>query len=271
MFRLPAGPGPVADFVVMVAGVCEGGAGVVIHIRRQVGVGRRQPALFDPPAQGGSLLQGERVEGQVLRSQRRRPRQGVLPLGQGLAGQAVHQVEVHIVEAGAAAKFQGGGGFVGVVAAAQQGQQPVVHTLDADADPVDAGGAQLGALGGGKVVGVALGGYFGIGAHPATAGDGVEDAGDGAFGQVRRSAAAKKDGVDARPAENPRPRGQFPDHRREEIVELGFDALVGVEVAIGAFAQAERDVDIQGNPIPAGRGEGMPARRRGLRHSGTCG
>ena len=132
--------------------------------------------------------------------------QGVLPLAEGLAGQAVHQVQADVVEAGAAAMAQGGGGFGSIVAAAQHRQQGVVHTLDADADAVDAGGVEVGAARRGEVVGVALGGDFGIVGEAAGAGGhSVQNAGHGAGGQVGGGAAAEEDGVHRRMRQNLEP------------------------------------------------------------------
>ena len=59
---LPAGEGPVADFVMAVAGGGQGAAGVVVHIGGQVGVGFGQAAFGYPAAQRGAVLQSQGVK-----------------------------------------------------------------------------------------------------------------------------------------------------------------------------------------------------------------
>ena len=88
---------------------------------------------------------------------------GVLPLWEGLVGQAIHQVEVDVVEPGGAGGPVGFDRAVGGVAAAQELQQTVVKGLHTDAQTVDALAQQALAGGSVKVAGVGFDGDFGPG------------------------------------------------------------------------------------------------------------
>ena len=113
-------------------------AGQRVHIGGHIRVGFRYLALVGPHAHGRTFLQRQGVEGDMLRRQGCQSLDGVLPLGEGLVGQAVHQIEVDIVETGGAGCLERFDGSVGGVAAAQQSQQAVVQALHADAEAVDA-------------------------------------------------------------------------------------------------------------------------------------
>ena len=185
-----------------------------------------------------------------------------------LLRQTVHQVQVDVVEAGAAAALQRSLGLFGIMAAAQHRQQTIVHALHADAHPVDAGGAEFGALLGRQVVGIALGGYLGVGADSVVAGDSIQDAGHLAVGQVGRGAAAEENGVNSRATQGHGPGGNLPDDGGQEVVELGLDTLVGVEVTVRALAQAEGHVHVQRDALVQ-FGNGTVMGWRGLKHNAS--
>src|SRR5690606_18366370 len=165
----------------------------------------------------------------------------------GLPREAVHQIQVEILEsrgAGAAGSGNRGGA---VVDAAQGLQVAVGKALNADGQAVDPGlaeaakpvlleGARVGLQGDFDVAGKA---YAPLGV--------VEDGGDGAGGKQAGGAAADKDG------------GQPPALRQLQIlVQVGHKGvhigvlrqlvtpLMGVEITVGAFAHAPGNVDIEG-------------------------
>ena len=105
------------------------------------------------------------------------------------------------------------------------------------------------ATGVGKVVGVAFGRYLGVAADGICGGDGVQYPAHVSGGQVGRRASAQENGVHRRPAQRRGPGRNFPGYRSEEIAELRFNALVRVEIAVGALGQAERDMDVQRDAV----------------------
>ena len=74
------------------------------------------------------------------------PGQGRFQIGEGifriLTGQAVHQVQVEIVEAGLAGRFDGPVRSPGIVNTSEGFQMQVVETLYAEGQPVDSGGPE---------------------------------------------------------------------------------------------------------------------------------
>ena len=234
--------------------------GQLIHIGGQVGIGFRDFALLRPEAHGRAFLQRQRVERHVFRRQGGQPRNRVFPLGEALMGQAIHQIEVDVAETGGAGRLERLDGAVGSVAAAQELQQAVVEALYADAQPVHALPQQPAAGGGIQVAGVGFDGDLG----PRADGEGVrgcvQNGGNVAVGQIRGGAAAEEHSAHGRAAQRLPPEPQLAGHRLAEAAHLPLDALVGVEVAIGAFGLAERHVHIQPH---AGRGNDFAPRTLG--------
>ena len=267
MLRLPARTRPVADFVMTIAGVAWTGPGVIIHIRRQIGVGLRQTTFGNPPAQGRSLLQRQGIQRQMLRGQRQRLRHRIPPLAQRLAGQPVHQIQIDVVKARPPAGVKRRHGLRGVMPPAQHRQQAVVHTLRPDADAVDPGRPQPGRPPRRQVIGVALGGYLRIPAHRVAGRHGLQNAGHAPVGQVRRRAPAQKNGIDPRTAQRHRPGAQLGGNRIQKVANLPLNSLVGVEIAVGALGKAKGDVDVQRNAAGQPRCRPfLPFRRRGHRN-----
>lgn len=112
-------------------------------------------------AEYGFLLYGEGIGGYVLGLEIKRPLYVVAPIGGGLAGDGVYQVYADVVEACLAGVLDGGDSGGAGVGAVEEFENSVVKRLDADAEAVDAGGAEVPEAFGGKVVGVCFEGYFG--------------------------------------------------------------------------------------------------------------
>ena len=237
----------------------------IIHIRRQIGVGFRDFPLLRPPAHRRAILQSERVKRYMLRRKRRQPGNRILPLRQSLMRQPIHQIQIDVAEPGIPGGAERIDGLGGAVAAAQQPQQPVVQTLHADAQAVDALPQQPAASGGAQVAGVGLDGHLGAGVNGESIGRRLKHGGDVALGQVRRGAAAEKHGSRRRPAQHPPPQPQLAGRRLDVVAHLRLDALVSVEIAIGAFRLAERRMDVQ--PQPGRRNHRAPGSGAGaIRH-----
>ena len=83
-------------------------------------------------------------------------------LFRGLAWQAVHQVDIEIVETGGPGRFDGLVGGLGIMDAAQRFQVLWVETLHTDRQPVNAGLPKAGEAAGFQGAGVGLKGNLGV-------------------------------------------------------------------------------------------------------------
>ena len=129
--------------------------------------------------------------------------------------------------------------------AAKHGEQTVVQALYADADPVHAGRPVQTQAGDGTVVGVGLQRDLGHGLEVEGAAHGVQEGAHGPGGEIGGRSPAQEDGADRGPSE---PGSPYLDLAGEGV-DVGryerLDPLVRVEVAVGALALAEGDVDVQ--------------------------
>ena len=204
------------------------------------------------------------------RSQGGQTAQGVPPLVQGLAGEAVDEVQVDVVKSCLADSPEGRNGLVGVVATAQQVKQVVIQGLHPDTDTVYALGQQAGGLSGNhQVPGVGLDGNFRVGAEGKVLADGLHNPVQKTVGKVGGRTTAEEDGVDGRVVQGPRPRGKLGQQGVQEGVHEGFYALIGVEIAVGALGLAEGDMNVEGDAGLPQRGQvvcrasfGVPARNK---------
>jgi len=97
-----------------------------------------QPALFQPTSEHGLFLEGQVVRRDMIGRERDGAVDGAAPVVVRLAGNAEHQVDRQILEAGGARRPHAGGPGGGVVAAPEAAQQPILERLHADRQPVDA-------------------------------------------------------------------------------------------------------------------------------------
>ena len=94
----------------------------------------------------------------MLRLQAGQRVQCLSPLVDGLVGQPVHQVQVHIVEPGLACGLECVDRFGRLMTAAQQVQQIIIQALHSNAQAVDALGQNTGTCRGVQVSGVGFDG-----------------------------------------------------------------------------------------------------------------
>ena len=99
-----ARPRPVRDLVVLVAGAREAILRPLVVFGLHVGVGRRHAAAFDIAGERRAVLDGERIQREVLRTERERRFEIALPRRERLLGQPVDEVEVDVLEAGCACR-----------------------------------------------------------------------------------------------------------------------------------------------------------------------
>ncbi|MNZ83191.1 hypothetical protein D3C78_1019130 [compost metagenome] len=181
---------------------------------------------------------------------RRAQRDGLAQVAQGvvqrLVGQAVHQVEVEVVEPGIARHVGGANRFVTVVNAPQGLKLGLLEALDADRQAIDAQlpvGLELLLL---ERPGIGLEGDFDIAGKRDALLHTLQQPAQSAGAEQAGGAAAKEDRAD-RPAIDS---AQF----LVEVGQQGIDvrlfrqlrrSRVGVEVAVRAFAHAPGNMDVQ--------------------------
>ena len=94
-------------------GVGELVGGGFVHVGGEVGVGRWCFAALDAASERGAFFDGECVAGDVFGGEVDGCLEAGEPVGEGLVGEAVDEVEVDALEAGVAGGAEGGGGGLG--------------------------------------------------------------------------------------------------------------------------------------------------------------
>ncbi|KAG1452868.1 hypothetical protein G6F57_015856 [Rhizopus arrhizus] len=240
---LPAGARIGADLVLAKAGLCQQGLAVFLHVPGVVLIGN---ALRRPCEEHRVRFQGQLVVRDVRRLQCEGAFKIGLGAGQGLFRQRVHQVDVEIVVARVLRHLHRALGLATVVDAAQALEHRVVETLDAEAEAVHAGRAvavEAAVFGGARV---GFQGDLGIGREAQARAGLLQEAVD-RFRREQAGRAATEEHAVHHPS---------PDQRQvlvqvaQQRVDVGIErqlalGLVRVEVAVGAFAHAPRQVHVQ--------------------------
>ena len=239
---------PVGDLVVVVPGAAQQLPRQAVHVRSQVGIGVRDTAILHPSGQRGALLQRQGVQGEVSRQEAQDTLEGAPPLGQGLGGQPVHQVQVYVLQAGGDRETIRRHRLGGGVAAAQQGQQGVVQALNTDAQPVHPRPLPALQRRARYVPRVGLESDLGNGRHVEGRGDALQHPCDLLRRDVGRGPAPEEYRGHRRMVQGLSPETYLGGQRVQVGGHQHFDALVRVEVAVGALGLAEGYVDVQGQP-----------------------
>ena len=241
---LLAGAGVVADLVGGKA-CCAGAlAGEREEIARRIVVERGEPALAHEGGKARARLDGELVEREVAGPQRQRARQFGVPAFRRVAGAGVDEVETDPREM-ALGDIERGEPLGGIVEAAQKMERLVVERLKAERDAVDPRARQRGEIGRLDRRGIGFESDLDIRRKAPVAGCLLNQPGDQRGRHQRGRAPAKED----RGQLAPRQQGRLVRHVGEQGGlpggDIGFRADVAVEVAIGAFCEAERPVDVE--------------------------
>ncbi len=234
-------------------------------------VGHRDLAAPDAPGQLGALLDDQGVRRDVVGSGAERGVEGGPPVVVGLAGGAVDQVEVDVVESGGAGLGDAGLGAAWGVRAVQDLQDVLPRALHAEGDPVEAALAEGGQVGGVDRLGVGLRRHLRVRRQAELVADRAQHPHQVTGGQQGGGAAADEDRADlARVvAEHLAGQADLVDECPGVVVAGGEDAAgaaqlgrgVGVEVAVAAAGRAVRHVQVEaegavGGPGERGRGQG---------------
>jgi len=187
---------------------------------------------LDPAVEGGAPLEGQLVAGQVLGFEAQSGLQGPPPQVEGLAGNAVDEIDGKIRETGAARSDDRIEPLAAAVAPPEERQDPVIEGLHPDAHPVDAGLAQARECVRVDIPGVDLHGDLGVGADRQGGTDAFQEMRQQAGGQARGGASADVDRVEGR--------GEVSAERhlgKERLVPLlrAGEVRDRIEVAVGAL------------------------------------
>ncbi len=236
----PAGAGPVGDLVPGAAGGLQHGVGGQIPVGLIVVVGGGDVAGSDPPGQGRAGFHGEGVGADVGRVEGQGGGEGGPPVSRRLAGRAVDEVHVEVVEPAVPGRLDGPLDAGRVVGPPEGRQHVGGHRLHPEGEPVHAAGPVGGEQLRGHRVGVALHRHLGA----RRPGDGVEDGHQQLGGQQRGRPATEEDA---------RRRGNGPGVAVAPQVGhagggVGLHEVVAVgpggEVAVVTPPGAERHVDV---------------------------
>ena len=176
-------------------------------------------------------------------------------LRERLLGQRVHQVEVEVVEA-RVRDLDRAPRLAVVVDPAERLQVRRIEALDADRQPVHAGGAEVAELLGLERPGVRLERDLGVGRELEPRAERGEQPVDRRGGEQARRPAAEEDRVHP-PAPHRRQRALEVGDQRVDVRALGqrLAQLVRVEVAVRALPHAPRHVHVERERGQRGKAE----------------
>ena len=244
MERPPAGLREVRDFVVFESGIGQR----AVH-REELLLARllrhgHESSLRHAAAEGRPGFDGQMVCRNVLHAQRDRFAQVAPQRLDSEAGHAEDQIDRYVRKSRLLCPPHGVAGRVGRMAAVHQAQLPVVERLYADRETVDPRACQPGEIVGRQIVGIGLDGTF----FERRAVEPFGGMGDELLqlfgGQQRGGSAAEVDRAQSFRRQELRFAVQFVVHRPDDILHR---PQIGrfVEVAVGADALAERNMEIE--------------------------
>ena len=244
-------PRPVADLVPLEAGRGQAGIHRLVHVGLKIIIRARHLAATDLTGELRAVLDDQGVGGDVVGLERERSIQRSLPIGEGLPGGAVDQVDTNL-EARALRRCNRCADVLGPVRAVQRRQHMRHGRLHADREPGDSGVGERARNLIRHRVGVRLDCDLGALTDPEGVDGRFEHPCEIARRKKCRRASAEEDRVHraqrSRIAQNPLRERDLRPERVGVIVLTGAAQLaggIGVEVAVAAPHTAERDVQIR--------------------------
>lgn len=137
MTGMEAGEGVVGDLVLLEACGLEFGAEEGCHLEAGVVVAWGELAFLDEGVETGAGFDAEVVGRDVLRAELEDFVDAVFPGREGLGGEAVHQVEAEVGDAGVAEEVDGLTNVGGGVAAVEEAELAIDEGLDAEGEAGD--------------------------------------------------------------------------------------------------------------------------------------
>ena len=233
----------VGDLILDVARPRQGVHGVKVHVRLEVVVGDVGGIAVLP--EGSALLDLQAVAAQVLHVQLHDPPEGVAPVLPALGGEPVDQVQADVLEARPPGLFHRPGHLGPVVPPPQEAEDGVVGALGPQGDAVEARPAQAPQPGGLHAVGVGLQGDLAVGGEARFLPDEAQQVHQVIRPVPAGGAPAEIHRVDAVAFQ---PGGGLRQVLFQRLLVGGDQvpaARRGAEVAVGAAAGAEGDMDIE--------------------------
>ncbi len=222
-----------------------------VHVGRQIPVGGRQIAAGDGVGEASLRLDGEGVEGEVVRLELEGGLEGGLPFVERLSREAVHEIEAEVGAASSAGGTDGLAGLGGRVHAVEEPEEGVGEGLDPEAEAVDAGGEEGRCLLFIYRPRVGFDGHLDGFAEGEPVAEPLHDARNPFRRQDRGRPAAEVDGLDGSALELVGGGAEVDlDGERVEVAAregepAGLLERHGGEVAVGAFAEAEGQMEIE--------------------------
>ncbi len=184
---MEAREGVVGDLILFETCGIKLGAEESCHLEAGLVVAWGELAFLDEGVEAGAGFDAEVVGGDVLRTELQDFVDAVFPGREGLGGEAVHQVEAEVGDAGVADEVDGLADVGGVVAPVEEAELAIDEGLDAEGEAGDGGrGGSHGWLRRGRegpgavdeVFGVGFEGDFFAMGEVETGGEGAEEGGD---------------------------------------------------------------------------------------------
>ena len=134
---METGEGVVGDLVLLEACGLELGSEEGSHLEAGLVVARGELAFLDEGVKAGAGFDAEVVGGDVLGTELQDFVDAVFPRREGLGGEAVHQVEAEVGDAGIAEEVDGLTDVGGVVATVEEAELAIDEGLDAEGEAGD--------------------------------------------------------------------------------------------------------------------------------------
>ncbi len=238
-------PREIGDFIVLIAGLFQDLSGPEEIPGLKVIVGEDNFSRLAELGEGGIRLHGELVTGEVFRMEGEGCPEGGEPDCKGISGRtgkAVDKVDAEIVEARVTAQSDRFQRLPGLMAAAKEGERLVIKGLATDVQAVRAGAPKRCEESCGDVAGVGLKGDLGIGRNRESGPDVVDQTFEISCGKDGRRSTADIHRIKL--SMDTLVQAHF---TAEHLKEIRDPSQVGdgVETAVRAFPDAERDMDVE--------------------------
>jgi len=237
--------GPIGNLVLLETMRSEIFLRPIIHISGQIGIGQGKQAAIDHMLEGGAVLNGEGIEGEVLGLEAESQLQGVLPGGQGLMRKGKDEIEVDIFKSSQAGLFDGLDGVRERVFTLEQAQFLRAGGLHAHAEAIEPQlfkAVEIGLVYG---TGIEFEGDLGLANQVEMVFYRLNDGLQNGNREEGGGAAAEENGMDGEMVSCCRTKG-FNFSLKGLTVDWDkvFEAGIGIEIAVAAAVTAEGNVEI---------------------------
>ena len=239
-----SGAGEARDLVVFEIGLASPPIDVLEHGGLELGCSDSEAPAAGTRAKLGALFDGQTVDGEMVGGKREEAVEIAVEIGEGLVRDGEDEIERQVVEAGGARLGANGLHRPGIVGAAERFQVVRLERLDAQAEPIAAGGTQRFKLGERQRFGVGLDGHFDLAGVGKLVGYGRRDALDAAGLPQAWRPAAEVDRYELPARIVGRPRFELAQDCVGIPVVRDLRADVDGKIAVGAAREAKGEMDV---------------------------